>query len=196
MKIMKLSALASLITGIAVFYHSSNAQILQTRTVSRVDLIKNLLLQEVSQNPLMAENLESIKYAIENTDETNLIGPNCPKYAPMLVHAVNQNALFDNYYNIQGNFGYKFAFAVNNRPQLINYNFYSMYNTNSEESKFVGIKTTVAITQSRTVKQMENDQALAYIMDNICTPLNQFLDKNGNEPPASLLNKMKTYFTK
>ncbi|MBR1605517.1 MAG: hypothetical protein IJ660_05380 [Alphaproteobacteria bacterium] len=196
MKILKISALVGLLSGAAVFYHTSNAQILQSQVPPRTALIKNLLLQELSQNPLMAEDRESLKYALENSNEADLIGPDCPKYAPMLVHAVNQNALFDNYYNIQGNFGYKFAFAVNGRPQLINYNFYSLYDTSADEEKFLGTQTTIKISQDKMLKTLENNQALAYIMENICTPLNKFLDQNSNEAPTTLLSKMKMYFTK
>lgn len=192
MKILRISALFGLLAGVAIFYHSSQAQVLQSQLPNRPTLIKNLLMQEITQNPLFADNRESIQYVLENSKETDLIGPDCPKYAPLLVHSVNQNALFDNYYNIQGNFGYRFAFVVNNRPQLINYNFYSLY----DGDNYQGTQTTIQITQNNNLKTLDNNAALAYIMENICTPLNKYLDQNANEVPSNLLSKLKTYFTK
>jgi len=192
MKILKISALAGLLAGAAIFYHSSNAQVLQSQLPTHATLVKNLLMQEITQNPLFAEDREPLQYALENSSENDLIAPDCPKYAPLLFHAVNQNALFDTYYNIQDNFGYKFAFVVNNRPQLVNYNFYSLY----DGENYLGSKTTIKIAQNNDLKTMENDAALGYIMENICAPLNKFLDQNANESPTTLLGKMKMYFTK
>lgn len=192
MKFMKFIALVALSVGGIAFYQSSHAQQMQPQTTSNVALIKTLLSLEINENPLYADNRESIQYTLDNSGEEDLVGPDCPMYAPMLVHAVNQNALFDTYYNIQGNFGYKFAFVENDKPKLVNYNFYDQMGEGGSSGKLI----TITVAQARSLNNMEGTPALKYIVDDICTPLNRFLAQNAGAAPADILAKMRLYFTK
>ncbi len=194
MKFMKFIALVALSVGGVAFYQSSHAQQMQPQTISNAALIKTLLSQEIKENPVFEGNRESIQYVLDNSGNDALIAPDCPMYAALLVHSVNQNALFDTYYNIQGNFGYRFAFVENGKPKLVNYNFYEVYD--SDADRLLGHQTSITVTAFRVHNELDNAQSVKYIVDNICTPLNRFLAQNAGATPSEMLSKMRLYFTK
>lgn len=192
MKFIKFSVLVALLVGSVALYQNSQAQQMQENLSSSVARIKDLLSREIKENPVFEGNRESIQYVLDNSGNDALIAPDCPMYAALLVHAVNQNALFDTYYNIQGNFGYKFAFVENGKPKLVNYNFYEQMGEGGSRGKMI----TITVAQARSLSNMEGTPALKYIVDNICTPLNRFLAQNAGAAPADILAKMRLYFTK
>lgn len=194
MKFIKFSVLVALLVGSVALYQNSQAQQMQENLSSSVARIKDLLSQEIKENPVFEGNRESIQYVLDNSGNGALIAPDCPMYAALLVHSVNQNALFDSYYNIQGNFGYKFAFVENGKPKLVNYNFYEVYDSGAD--RLLGHQTSITVTAFRAHNELDNTQSVKYIVDNICTPLNRFLAQNAGAAPAEILAKMRLYFTK
>lgn len=193
MRKFKFIALFCMIAAGYAFYNQTNAQFENSTLSPRINQIKQLLKQEIASNSLFADNKDALDYTLNNSDDNDLIATDCPKYAGLLYYSMNTNALFVNYYNIQGNFGYEYSFVENNKPTLISLNFYEMYDDNGN---FQGLTPSVKLINYNQIRTLEDGEAIDYITTNICQPLNRFLDTNGNAPSPDVLNKMKQYFTK
>ena len=80
----------------------------------------------------------------------------------------------------------------NTKPIITAFNFYEWYDNGSLE----GILSSVNIYGSGIEKNIENEEAVNYILDNYCKPLNQILDQNPNRPISQLLEILRQYFSK
>lgn len=194
MKKSTIFAALCIATAGVVWYNNTQAQNFNTSTLdARSTQIRNLLLEEIKNNPIFNNSRDALQFALENSDGDDLLAPECPKYAGLLFNAVNQNALMTNFYNIQSNFGYSFVTIQKGKPVMTTYNFFSAYNDNGT---FAGIKPSITTTSYTSEQTIQQTEANNYVINNICRPLNEFLSSQGNGASGTILNKMRSAFTK
>ncbi len=198
MKAYKIFLIVSLVVAATASFNSVTAQTLNDDVQSNINpkqqLIVNILKQEIQSNKSFADDADAIKAALSYASMYDMVAPDdCYKYTPLLVNALNSNALLSNYYNIQGNYGYSFITVENNKPVVTTYNFYE--NTD-EAGNPRGLSPSVTIRKYNALQKLESAQAEDYIKNNFCVPLNQILDQNGNLPIPQLLNILHQRFSR
>lgn len=196
MKIFKTLIIASVIMAFSIFFNDSIAQMLSSNTAEetlppRQQLVVNLLKQEITQNKAFAKDKDAILETLSYASREDAIGDQCYKYSPLLVNALNSNATFVNFFDIQGN--YKYAFKKNSATKdEIDFSFYEWY----DEGEFVGTMSSVSLHEGRYIHELENKDAIDYITENYCDPLNQALDQNKNLTEPQLLAVLRQIFSK
>lgn len=191
MKKLKIG-LILVIVAIMPLAFNSIAQI--TPKISRNQgIVRDLLKLEIKNNKAFNQDAEAINYVLDEASISDAIGPDCFKYTPLLLNAINSNELLASYYNIQGNFGYSFVKIENSKPVLITYNFYESYNNDGD---FSGLIPSVTIRNYDSQQNMESVAATDYIVHNYCEPLNAILNQNQNLPIPQLLGILKQRFSK
>ncbi|MBQ8464527.1 MAG: hypothetical protein IJ545_00795 [Alphaproteobacteria bacterium] len=199
MKALKISLIFGLLIIGGTYFNNSIAQTFgdaennEMPPISvRQQLIVDLLKKEIKSNPDFLQSANAIQENLDAASIDDEIGPNCYKYSPLLVEAVNSKTSFIDFFYIQGNFKYSFKQMDNTKPIITAFNFYEWYDNGSLE----GILSSVNIYGSGIEKNIENEEAVNYILDNYCKPLNQILDQNPNRPISQLLEILRQYFSK
>ena len=198
MKALKISLILGLLIATGAYFNEGIAQTFgesqaEKQISPRLNVIRTLLLKEITDNKAFSQDAEALRIALRDASEDDSIGGNCYKYIPLLVEAVNSNALLSIYYNFQGNFGYSFAIAENNKPKIVNFNFYEVRDA---EGNLTGMSPSVTVRQYNSIQEISGQQAQTYINDNFCKPLNQILDQNPNGQISQLLGILKQRFSR
>jgi len=196
MKKLKVCLVLAVTVGVLFAIKGSIAQTFgnskekEYNTTSTQKIIVELLRQEIKENSAFIKDADNINYELNFASERDAVAPECFKYTPLLVDAVNAKMTFSSYVNIQGNFGYTFE---GEDKTSVNFNFYEQ---NDEEGNFSELVTTVSIQKSSLNRELNGDEAVKYINDNYCEPLNTILDQNKNLPIPQLLKILKQHFSK
>lgn len=198
MKALKISLILGLLIATGAYFNDGIAQTFggtqaEKQISPRLNLIRTLLLKEITDNKAFSQDAEAMRATLRDASEDDSIGGNCYKYIPLLVEAVNSNALLSTYYNVQGNFGYSFVIVENNKPKIIKFNFYEV---RDDAGNISGISPSVNVRQYNSVQEVSGLQAQTYINNNYCKPLNQILDQNSNLQISQLLGILKQRFSK
>ena len=175
--------------GIAQTFSNNESENAYYPISARQQLVVDLLRQEIKENPEFSEYAEAINEQLNQASEDDLAGPECYKYTPLLVEAVNSKDKFIDFFYIQGNFKYTF-----DTPQNIlkTFTFYEWY----ENDELEMLVPYVDIKENNTEKNLRNMDAINYIVDNYCKPLNQILDQNSSRSIPQLLQILRQYFSK
>jgi len=198
MKALKISLLLGVALVAGVCFNDSIAQTFSnsesendySSISARQQLVVDLLRQEIRENKALTGDAANIDYELKFASSQDQIATDCYRYTPLLVNIIDRGKSFISYYNLQGNFGYTFE---NKDKTSINFNFYQRFNENGNFDKQV---PSVTFRKGNNSKEIEGREAVNYITNNYCQPLNQILDQNSNQPIPQLLQILKQHFSK
>lgn len=156
-------------------------------------LILELLKQQLKDDKEFGKDADAIVEALDESRGDDEIGPECYTYTPLLIESLSENAKFESFFNIQGNFRYSFSSNNGEQDILKTYNFYKHY---LDDSDVMGITPMVAIKENGFERVINNPDASIYVYNNYCEPLNAILDQNKNLPVPQLLGILKQRFSK